>query len=805
MTQIGPTTTVPLDGDLEGLSTAEAARRRAEVAGRTAAPAGTGHGFRAILARNVFNWFNLILVTLGVATLATGSVPDAAFLLVAVINTVVGTVQEVRAKRTLDRLALLNAPTARARRDGEVTDLPIEDLVVDDIVEVRTGEQVGADSVIASGRAEVDESLITGEADPVPKGPGDPLVSGTWLVGGAVVARVTAVGADSYASRLVADARRYSLTGSELVGSVNKILRWLFVLMLVIGPALLWRQLQVQDWRAAVRATTAGLVGMVPEGLVLLTTLAFFSAAVRLSRRRVLVQELPSVETLARVDELCTDKTGTLTQGSIAWGGLVMPPEADRSLPPRSDVEAALAALANVQDQNPTMAAISSAGLGRKELGRPAEAGPPFGWEAVEKVPFNSARKWSAVTFAGRGTWALGAAEMVTAADPGELRPLAHQLAATGRRVLVLAHGRQALSGPDLPPDLDLVAAIELGEELRPDAAATLGFFAAQGVTVRVVSGDSAPTVGAVAVEVGLPGGESAVDARSSWPEDQAQRDELVSTHTVFGRVTPEQKRELVASLRRQGHVIAMTGDGVNDTLALKDADLGIAMGSGSPVARSVAQLVLLDNQFERLPLVVAEGRQVLHNIERVASLFLVKNVYSLVISVAVAAAGWPYPFLPRQLTLVSGLAIGIPGFFLAFTPSAERFEPGFLRRVLRFAVPAGVVTAVAVLLAYASARALNAAPEQSKFAAVFVVSIVSLTVLLLQARPLRGWKVALVSAMVALFVGAFLVPGVNRFFELRDWPPASALLLALGYGVAGAVLTWGVSRAFNRSRGPNG
>ena len=342
-----------------------------------------------------------------------------------------------------------------------------------------------------------------------------------------------------------------------------------------------------------------------------------------------------------------------------------------------------------------------------------AEIHVPVGWEPLETVPFNSARKWSGTTFREQGTWVLGAAEMVTARDPGGIRKVANDLAATGRRVLVVAEGQEALAGTALPVDLQLVAAVELREELRPDARATLEYFAAQNVTVRVVSGDSAPTVGAVAVEVGLAGAEDPVDARS-WPEDEAERDELVRTHTVFGRVTPDQKRVLIDSLRRQGHVIAMTGDGVNDTLALKDADLGIAMGSGSSVAKAVAQLVLLDNQFDTLPVVVAEGRQVLHNIERVASLFLVKNVYSLIISVAVAVAGWPYPFLPRQLTLISGLAIGIPGFFLAFAPSQERFRPGFLRRVLRFSVPAGAMAAIAILLAYASARALSATAAES-------------------------------------------------------------------------------------------
>jgi cation-transporting ATPase E len=779
------------DSQLGGLTSAEAIARRSQ-SGPGEAGAPSGRAFREILTRNAITWLNLILVTLGVATLATGSLADAAFLLVAVINTVVGTVQEVRAKRTLDRLALLNAPTARARRDGQLANLPIEQLVVDDIVELRSGDQVAADSVVASGRAEVDESLVTGEADPVAKGRGDPLVSGTWLVSGAAVARVVAVGADSYANRLVGEARRYSLAGSELVRSVNQILRWLSILMLFVGPVLLWRQLQIQDWREAVRATTAGLVGMVPEGLVLLTTLAFFSAAVRLSRRRVLVQELPSVESLARVDELCTDKTGTLTAGRVAWGGMVLPPAATAgglSFPSRAEVEAALGALAAVQDENPTMAAIGTA----------TEVHADPGWEALETVPFNSARKWSGTTFARRGTWVLGAAEMVTAGDPGGVRRVADDLAAQGRRVLVVAHGQLALRGTTLPEGLQLVAAIELREELRPDARATLEYFATQNVTVRVVSGDSAPTVGAVAAQAGLPGADDPVDARS-WPEDQAQRDELVLTHTVFGRVTPDQKRVLIDSLRRQGHVIAMTGDGVNDTLALKDADLGIAMGSGSPVAKAVAQLVLLDNQFETLPVVVAEGRQVLHNIERVASLFLVKNVYSLIISVSVAVAGWPYPFLPRQLTLISGLAIGIPGFFLAFAPSQERFRPGFLRRALRFSVPAGATEAVAILLAYASARALSATAAESRTAAVIVATIASLTVLVLQARPLRLWKLGLIGAMAALFAGAFLVPGVNTFFALQDWPPAAALLQAVAYGTAASGVIWALSGLVGRS-----
>lgn len=748
----------------------------------------SGTTFKQILARNTFTWLNLILGTLGVATLSTGELPDAGFLLIAIINTVVGASQELRAKRHLEALRVLSEPRARVLRGGEVVEVMHEELAVGDVVVLRVGEQVAADGVVQTGQAELDESVVTGESEPTPKQAGDALVSGTWLVGGSITARVTAVGADSYANRLVAEAQRFSLTGSELVTAVNRILQVLLVLLVLSAPLILWRQLQVEPWRPAMQGTTAALVGMVPEGLVLLTTLAFFAAAVRLSQKRVLVQELPAVETLARVDELCTDKTGTITQGRITWGGLVLPEAGSAQtaeLPERSEIEAALGALGSAQEANATLAAISGA------------VKPQPGWDVTATVDFNSARKWSGATFDRRGTWIIGAPEMVTASDPGCLRPVVAQLAARGRRVLVVAQGRHVLDGDSLPTDLRLVAAVELREQIRPDARATLEYFKAQGVTVRVVSGDSAPTVAAVAGEAGLPGSGEPADARF-WPVDEAKVDALVKSHTVFGRVKPDQKRSMVESLRRQGHVIAMTGDGVNDTLALKEADLGIAMGSGSPVARGVAQLVLLDDQFEVLPFVVAQGRQVLHNIENAALLFLFKNVYSFFVAVVVAAAGWPYPFLPRHLTLISALGIGIPGFFLALGPSEERFRPGFLRRTLRFSIPTGVVASAAIMLTYAISRAENDDPVHARTAVIIVTIVMTLWVLLRAARPLRAWKVGLVALMAALFVVAFLTPGVDTFLNLEHRPSPLLALESLAFGVAASALMWGVARLFD-------
>jgi cation-transporting ATPase E len=770
---------------LVGLSSAEVADRVA--AGQVnRAPEATGRRWHQILARNTFTWLNFLFALLGAASLSTGAGPDATFLVIALINTAVGTVQEIRARRTLDRLAVINAPGVRLLRDGAVTDVGVEDVVLGDLLQLRAGDQVVADATVAAGTGEVDESAATGESEPVPAGPGDHLLSGGWLVGGEVWAQVTAVGAESYAGRLAVEARRLSLTGSELMAGINTILRWLSLAMVVIAPALLVRQLQVQAWRPAVRATVAGLVGMIPEGLVLLTTLAFLTSAVRLGAHRVLVQELPAVEVLARVDALCTDKTGTLTEGGVEWSGLLLADQA-------GDAPAALAAVAAAPGANATLDAIR------------VGAGPPVpGWEVRTAVPFTSARKWSGATFAGRGTWILGAAEVVTGADPSGLVPRAAELAAGGARVLVLARSPRPLTGPGLPDALVVRAVVHLRERLRPDAPAALAYFERQGVVVRVVSGDSASTAGAVATHVGLPGADRTVDARA-WPASQEQVDDLVEHGRVFGRVTPEQKRLMVDALRRRGHVIAMTGDGVNDTLALKDADLGVAMGSGSTVARNVAQLVLLDDRFSVLPSVVSEGRRVLHNVEAVAVLFLVKNVYSIVISVVTAVVGWPYPFLPRHLTLISGLAIGIPAFFLAFAPSEQRFTPGFVRRVVRFAALAGSVVAAAVLVTYAVARAQDTPPDEARTAAVIVVIVASLWVLLLVAMPPRAWKLGLVAVIAAAFAAAFMTPGINAFFSIDHRPPLPVVgqSVLLG-GAACAVLTAGAAlAAIRRHRHP--
>ncbi len=742
----------------------------------TVAAADTSQSFGFILRRNTLTRLNLLLVTLGAATLVSGSAPDSTFLIIAVVNTVIGTVQEVRAKRTLDALAVINAPHARVIREGRTEEIPPEQVLVDDLLELRPGDQITADAVAVADTADVDESLATGESDPVTKAPGDRLISGSWVVAGSVRARVVTSGANSYANRLAEEARRFSLTNSELMSSINRVLRALSWLMVAVAPVLFLRQLQAEPWRLAIRSAVAGLVGMIPEGLVLLTTLAFLAAALRLSSRKVLVQELPAVETLARVDALCVDKTGTLTEGRITFSAL------HTGTRDRREVENALAALTGGKAANATMLAIRDA-LAANET-----------WEPSIEVPFSSERKWSGATFDEQGTWIMGAPELVAGADPDGLAVMAAEDAASGSRVLVVAHSPNPLAGRTLPPDLTVAAVVELAERTRPAVTQTLAFFERQGVTVRVISGDSPVTVRAVAEQVGLPGASLAVDARL-LPRDPDDFSAEIERGRVFGRVTPEDKRRMVTALQDRGHTVAMTGDGVNDVLALKQADLGIAMGSGSAITRGVAQIVNLADDFDVLPSVVAEGRRVLSNVERVASLFLVKNVYSLILSVTTSVIGWPYPFLPRHLTLISALGIGIPGLFLALAPSEKRFRPGFLGRLLAFSIVAGTLTAAAVISTYGLARSQGATGDAARTSAIIVTVVVTLWVLLIAARPLTILGFALVAAMGALFVAAFFVPVINTFFSLQHRPDPSVLVESLAIGGTAALAVDAVMR----------
>jgi cation-transporting ATPase E len=685
---------------------------------------------------------------------------------------------------------VLNAPSARVVRDGADQEVAVGDVVLDDLLRLQTGDQVLADGVVnESDGLEIDESLLTGESDPVDKAAGAQVLSGSIVVAGSGSFQATAVGADSYAQRLAAETKKFTRSKSELMAGINSLLRYISWGLVIIGPILLVSQLTRgnESTDDAVVGTVAALVGMVPEGLVLLTSIAFLVGALTLARRKVLVQELPAVEGLARVDVVCLDKTGTLTDGAISFGELEMVGDQDRS-----EAELALGALADDPHPNATLGALGTA------------FPPTAGWQRTATVPFSSARKWSGATFDGDGasgagttSWVMGAPEILfTGFTPDDsLRARVDDLSSSGRRVLLVARSSAPLEDETLPTPLSAVALLTFEEQVRPDAADTMRYFQSQDVGLRVISGDNPRTVGAVAARVGVPKADEPVDART-LPEDQAELADVLDTRTVFGRVTPNQKRAFVHALQERAHVVAMTGDGVNDALALKDADIGVAMGNGAPATRAVAQIVLLDGRFSQLPRVVAAGRQVIANIERVASLFLIKNVYSAALAVTVAIVAVPYPFLPRHLTLVSMLTIGVPAFVLSLAPSNERYRPGFLHRVLAVSVPTGLITAIAVMVAYGLARAQEVRPDESRTAATVVAMVIGLVVLFLVAQPLVPWKVALIASMGGLFALAMVIPKTREFFAL--FIPWTTLVEALVIGAAASalvVVAWKVAR----------
>ena len=801
----------------------------------------------AILRANVFTIFNAILASAVVVVLAVGSWQDAVFGFVLLLNTLTGTIAELRAKRALDNLAVLAAPAAHVIRDGETKDIEVSQVVLGELLELRSGDQVPADGqVLSSNGCEIDESILTGESVAVRKHENDQVLSGTTVIGGSARIRVTAVGEHSYANRLAMEARKYSVVTSELQEGTNRVLTWISWVIVPMTLLLLWSQLRVAggisgsldsgQWKGAVVLAVAGVVGMVPQGLVLLTSVNFAAAAMTLARRKVLVQELPAVEVLARVDMLCLDKTGTLTSGAVeldhiesclgsacaggdggspaagkvsadaaaggsagTGSGAVVPASADDA------ARAALAYLVGGSEVNATGSAIA-AGLTGLE---PAQA--------RYAIAFNSARKWSAVQTQA-GAYVLGAPEIVLAGSTGSGSTEADNadsdgtgsgstdnaalervkaLAGTGKRVLVLAHSNQALDqseNPTLPKDLTAALLVVLAEQVRPDAAQTLDYFKRQGVAVRVISGDNPVTVAAIAAHLGLrnPDGSEpvGVDARTLPAiEDTQALADVLEKHTVFGRVTPEQKRAFVNALKSRGHTVAMTGDGVNDALALKDANLGIAMGNAAPATKAVSRLVLLNSQFDALPSVVAEGRRVIANMERVASLFLTKTTWAALLAAVVAITGFVYPFLPRQLTIVSSLTIGIPAFVLALAPTNQRYRAGFLARVLRLSVPAGVIVVVGVLCARLTLILMGSNRNQISSVCTLVLVAGGLWLLSLTARPWVWWRAALVVIMSAAALAVVLLAPLRGFFDLAALTANSWLVLVCAAGIVCAAL----------------
>ncbi|CVH76688.1 putative cation-transporting ATPase F [Coriobacteriaceae bacterium CHKCI002] len=667
----------------QGLSAAEVAERTAR--GEVNVDAGVRtRSVRQIVRENTLTLFNAINVILAVFVLITGSYKNMLFMVVIVCNTLIGIVQEIRSKRTTDRLSIVASSKASVLRDGALVELPLDALVRDDIIELGRGDQIPADSVVVKGSCDVNESLLTGESTLVKKRPGDELMSGSYLNAGTVRARVVHVGAENYAAKISAEAKQHKAVNSEIMNSLNSIIKFVSFIILPLGALLFARQhfLTGTETNEAILSTVSALVGMIPEGLILLTSTVLAVAVVRLAKSRVLVQQLYCIETLARVDTLCLDKTGTITTGKMEVAAVCPVPGV-----PQTMVDMAFASIARAdEDPNETAQAIVEhfAGADAAVL------------HASRVVPFSSDKKWSGAVFDDGSAYVMGAGQFILGDALSAVADQQNELAADAR-VLLLAQ----VDGFD--EEGDIVGApkplgfIAIHDQIRATAAQTVRYFKEQGIDLKVISGDDPRTVSGIAAKVGVPRAEDYVDATTLVTDDDIAA--AIERYSVFGRVKPEQKKAFVVALQAKGHIVAMTGDGVNDTLALKQADCSVAMAAGSDAARNVAQLVLVDNDFAAMPKVVAEGRRSINNLQRSASLFLVKTLLSMTLAVVFVFLPWQYPFQPIQMTLISAFTIGLPSFVLALEPNKDRIKGRFLENVIVKSIPGAVCAVLTILI----------------------------------------------------------------------------------------------------------
>lgn len=693
-----------------------------------------------IFSDNIFTLFNLINVILAVFVALTGSYRNMLFMGVILANIAIGIFQEIRSKRVIDRLSLISAPKAHLVRGGEEVTCPISDIVTDDIMLLASGRQICADAVLVSGECEVDESLITGESDAIIKHEGDELLSGSFVVSGTGSAQVTRVGADSYANKITSGAKYVKKQSSEMMRSINRIISTISVCIVPFSLVLFFKAIFItgQDFNRGIVSTVAAIIGMIPEGLVLLTSIALAVSSIKLAMKQTLCQDLYCVEYLARVDVLCLDKTGTITEGCMEVTDLI-------ALDSSFDSEGALNAVsAALSDPNPTLSAIQAA----------YDKGTSL--TCTRAIPFSSAKKWSAAVFEGAGTYVIGAPSFVLSAEKFDvIKPRCEEYSAKGMRVLVLAHSAKAAADGELPDDIAAKALVVLSDKIRASAPQTLEYFRKQGVTLKVISGDDPVTVSNVAKKAGLIGAEDYVDAATLTEETLPAAAER---YTVFGRVTPYQKLELVKALKAQGHKVAMTGDGVNDVLALKEADCSVAMQSGSDAARNVSQLVLMNSDFANMPLVVEEGRRAINNIQRSAALFLVKTIFSFLLAIVFLIVPSAYPFQPIQMTLISALTIGAPSFLLALEPNHNLVRGSFIANVLKRAFPGGVSVVLGIILLLIAQNIFGIPQEQASVIATFITATVCFGVLFNVCRPFNKMRAALIAVMLVGFVGASLI-----------------------------------------------
>ncbi|KID43002.1 cation-translocating P-type ATPase [Levilactobacillus brevis] len=706
---------------------------------------------KQIFRDNLVTLFNLINVLLGVLVLVTGSYKNLLFLGVVVVNTAIGIFQEIRSKRQVDKLALLSESKSRIRRAGKIAAHPQEDIVQDDILEIGRGDQLPVDALIRqTAGLEVDESQITGESTPIIKTTGETLTSGSVILAGRAAVQATTVGHGSFVKQLAHSAKQKRRTASQLLTIINRIIKALTFAIIPLGVALfVSSMMRGQDLNRAILGTVASMVGMIPEGLVLLTSVALAAGALTLGRRHVLVRELPAIEALARVDVLCLDKTGTITSGQLQLDRVE--PWAETNLEATQTILAQLVAATG--DDNETAQAIQQA------LGTPTVT-------ATTVLPFSSGRKWSGAIW-DKQAYVMGAPEFIFDQVPTDLQARIHTLAGQGYRVLVLAAAKALTTPrPTAPHALGLIL---ITDELRPRAKDTFSFFANQDVALKVISGDNPVTVASIAQRAEIAGAERLVDM--SQVGEAPDYGQLVRDYTVFGRVTPQQKEQLIKAYQAAGHTVAMTGDGVNDLLALRQADCSIAMASGSEATKSLADFVLVDSNFDAMINVLNEGRRVINNVERVASLFLIKTMYSVVLTLIFIFMSRSYPFEPIQLTPISSLMVGIPTFFLALQPNYARIADRFMKQVMEIAAPAAVCVVGYILVVMALGTQFQLSFATTSTLSVLMTGLISLNALLMVARPLNRFKIGLVVAMAALFAIIFLFFGpIFSLVNLLNW-----------------------------------
>ncbi|MBU7538484.1 cation-translocating P-type ATPase [Levilactobacillus brevis] len=706
---------------------------------------------KQIFRDNLVTLFNLINVLLGALVLVTGSYKNLLFLGVVVVNTAIGIFQEIRSKLQVDKLALLSESKSRIRRAGKIAAHPQEDIVQDDILEIGRGDQLPVDALIRqTAGLEVDESQITGESTPIIKTTGETLTSGSVILAGRAAVQATTVGHGSFVKQLAHSAKQKRRTASQLLTIINRIIKALTFAIIPLGVALfVSSMMRGQDLNRAILGTVASMVGMIPEGLVLLTSVALAAGAFTLGRRHVLVRELPAIEALARVDVLCLDKTGTITSGQLQLDRVE--PWAETNLEATQTILAQLVAATG--DDNETAQAIQQA------LGRPTVT-------ATTVLPFSSGRKWSGAIW-DKQAYVMGAPEFIFDQVPADLQARIHTLAGQGYRVLVLAAAKALTTPrPTAPRALGLIL---ITDELRPRAKDTFSFFANQDVALKVISGDNPVTVASIAQRAEIAGAERLVDM--SQVGETPDYGQLVRDYTVFGRVTPQQKEQLIKAYQAAGHTVAMTGDGVNDLLALRQADCSIAMASGSEATKSLADFVLVDSNFDAMINVLNEGRRVINNVERVASLFLIKTMYSVVLTLIFIFMSRSYPFEPIQLTPISSLMVGIPTFFLALQPNYARIADRFMKQVMEIAAPAAVCVVGYILVVMALGTQFQLSFATTSTLSVLMTGLISLNALLMVARPLNRFKIGLVVAMAALFAIIFLFFGpIFSLVNLLNW-----------------------------------